>query len=157
MLVTANVAATESQHYRISVSGPFVNIETSCNDPCQFDKLEVIGESGGQPSGDDAKTASSEEPGEDEQPCEGDCVVLRQGKEFEQRGLRIKFDPKRDLKQGLEVTINDGNAHFIFYKVVDTEQGQATRRQYAEFRIDRPLIEAEIHGHDVSVRTGKPE
>ena len=97
----------------------------------------------------------SEDSGEDEKPCEGDCVVLRGGK-IEQRGLSIKFDPKRDLKQGLEVTIRDGNAHFIFYKVVDTEQGQATRRQHAEFRIDRPLIEAEIHGHDVVVRMDKP-
>lgn len=153
LFLAADVPATPPTSYDISVSGPVVNIETSCNDPCRIEQIEDLGHAGGgakavEPAEGDDEDADAEDD------CLGDC--LTGGKQeglHQQRGLRIQFDPKRDLREGLELTITDGQAHFIFYTVVETEKGRATRRQHAEFRIDRKLIELEVHDHDVAVRT----
>jgi hypothetical protein len=146
--------ADTTRKYQISVRGPLVELETTCIDPCQIDRHDVVGQSGGQVtrSGKSKNTGSGTERRGDREhfedgiKCKGDC-------NNSDAVMEIKFQAKRTLREGIEVTIKDGRAHFIFYSVVEAEDGPATRRQHSEFRIDRPIIEVELHGHDVIVRT----
>ena len=147
-LPSDETSADTTRKYQISVKGPVAELETTCVDPCQVDLHDVVGQAGGQVtrSGKSKSAGSSREHFGDGIKCKGDCNNT-------DAVLEIKFQAKRTLREGVEVTIKDGRAHFIFYSVVETEDGPATRRQHSEFRIDRPVIEVELHGHDVIVRT----
>jgi hypothetical protein len=139
--------ATVSATYQISVMGPAIELETSCQDPCQLDEHKVIGRAGGQLSSEETIVRNGNDPLEDGVKCKGDCSGSSK------KATKMVFQPQRDLREGIEISIKEGGAHFIFYSVVETEEGPATRRQHSEFRIDRPLLEVELHDHAVVITT----
>jgi hypothetical protein len=132
----------QSSDYSISVKGPLATESFICNDPCRIDETLVIK----QNSSDIAiGTNSKTEEVSKQVKCKGNCI-----KHDERMQVVLKTAPK--LRRGLEITIVDGHAHFIFYSVAESENGPSTRRQHSEFRVDRPLIELELHDHDVVIK-----
>ncbi len=145
--------------YNVTINGPLVVTEFTCDDPCHVDQQEIVGYSGGgmisrETTATDKKrtplTGSHLDTGRSHAEmgvkCVGDCGT------WEENTLII-FELKRTLRQGFKLDIEDESAHFIFYSVTDTEYGPATLLQHSQFRIDRPLIELDLHGHEVEIRT----
>jgi hypothetical protein len=130
--------------YSIELSGPQVNLETSCDDPCHIDEVEVVGSVGMQAS----KTESEGGYAEDETAANASCYG-----ECKKKKTQLRVSGPRTLKEGIEVSIEDRWAHFIIYSVTDTEKGPATRRQHYEFRVDRPLIEVPLDQHRLKLRS----
>lgn len=153
--VIAPVVASSS--YTISIDGPSVVTEFTCDDPCHVDQQEIVGHAGGEMK-DQEVTGKNTSPvtgshldseksrAEKGIRCTGDCGGGGKTTQF-------VFEHKRTLRQGYKLDIEDGSAHIIFYSVTDTEKGPATRLQHSQFRIDRPLIELNLHGHEVEIRT----
>ena len=143
--------------YSITINGPVVVTEFTCDDPCHVDQQEIVGYSGGgmtsiettdkNPSPlTEGQLDTKRSHAERGIKCVGDCGLR------EENTLLI-FEHKRKLRNGFKLDIEDESAHFIFYSVTDTENGPATLLQHSQFRIDRPLIELDLHGHAVEVRT----
>jgi hypothetical protein len=138
--------------YSIHIKGPVVIIEFSCDDPCDVAELNVVGHAGGGLTSTEVDgnkkqgSPSARENAQSGVKCKGTCGKSEQS-------ITMVFETERTLREGFELTISDSQAHFILYSVTETEQGQATRRQHSQFRIDRSLIELELHDHDVTIRT----
>lgn len=143
-LAACSGAAAEgpAQMYRISITGPVTELVHDCDDPCSIERIETVGRLGMQAEiGETEKRA--ERPVED---ARGVCI-----RNCSSGGTGLKVRAPRDLKEGVEVTIEDRWAHFIFYSVTETESGPATKRNHYEFQIDRPAIELTLGEHDVEV------
>ena len=146
-----------SSSYTISIDGPSAVTEFMCDDPCHVDQQEIVGQAGGEMKEKEitkkSKSAVTGSHLNSERSleakgikCTGDCG--KGGKTSQ-----MVFEHKRTLRQGFKLDIEDGAAHIIFYSVTDTENGPATLLQHSQFRIDRPLIELNLHGHEVEIRT----
>ena len=146
-----------SSSYTISIDGPSVVTEITCDDPCHVDQQEIVGHSGGE-------MKEQEVTGKNALPVTGshlDAAKNRAEKGIKCTGncgkggktTQLVFEHKRTLRHGYKLDIEDGSAHIIFYSVTDTENGPATLLQHSQFRIDRPLIELNLHGHEVEIRT----
>jgi hypothetical protein len=145
------LAATTGLSYHVTVVGPDGELDTVCSDPCHVEQVRVVGSSGG---GSSTTTETieddqdrSEERGVD---CQGTCASGAA------TSVTFNFQTRRTLREGIELEISDGRAHFIFYDVVDVDGGQSTRRRHAEFNVDRALIEIELHGNDVRLEIVDP-
>lgn len=131
--------------YEISIAGPMITLQEQCADPCEILRVEDVGE---------VKTKTSQietESSDSEANFSGDCYG-----ECKQKKSEFKVQIARSLKEGMELTIEDRWAHFIFYSVVDTEQGPKTRRRHHEFRVDRPMIAVTLDEHDVQIDSNVP-
>lgn len=148
-------------NYSISVSGPVAELEFSCEDPCELDRQEIVGSAGGKFSrletvevskrdtlitGSRIKRKSGTGPGRAGIQCIGNCSSG-------QHSVQLVFEAKRILREGIKITITDGHAHFVFYSVVNTVKGPATLLQQSDLYIDRPLIQLNLHGHEVEILT----
>lgn len=143
--------------YSITINGPIVVTEFSCDDPCHIDQQEIIGYSGG-------RITTQVSTNKNGVPATGSHLDI--GRSHAGKGIKcvgncdnkeentlIIFEHKRTLRNGFKLDIKDRSAHFIFYSVIDTERGPATLLQQSQFRVDRPLIEVELHGHEVEIRS----
>jgi len=162
LLASPGILSAETPtHYSISVSGPAAELEFSCGDPCELDEQEIVGSSGGKLirsesieeskrdtviTGSRIKRRGNIDPSRDGIQCIGNCSS---GK----KNTQLVFESRRTLREGIKVTITEGYARFVFYSVINTEKGQATLLQHSDFRIDRPLIELNLHGHEVEILT----
>ncbi len=142
-LVTTASESDPEPIYRLTINGPLAGVSESCNDPCHIEMVEVVGELGMSTIQEEVDAQSGE--GEVTMPseCYGEC---------EKKKTRLKVRSPRTLKKGVEVTIEDRWAHFIFYSVTETDSGPATRRRHHEFRVDRPLIAVNLDDHEVELR-----
>jgi len=156
MLLSASTTAAEQNvwQYDISIDGPFVKATFICGDPCDVDERQLVGhhddqaddQSSKQKAKNDASSSATQrEFAQRGVKCSGNC-----GKA--EKGAVIAFSPGKDLQEGFTLSIKEGAAHFIFYSVTETEKGPATLRQHSQFRIDRALIELELHDNDVEIR-----
>ena len=160
MLLVVSTAFSDdtSSSYGIRVSGPIAELKFTCDDPCRLNEKEFVGSSGGTLSrskvevkdvlitGSRIKRKGNTNLTMNGVQCMGNCPTGN-------RSTGLGFESRRNLYEGIKITISDSYAHFIFYSVVDTEKGKATRTQYSDFRIDRPLIQLELHGHSVEIQT----
>ena len=140
------LASAESLTYHITVAGPDGELDRRCQDPCHIEQVQVVGRTRGGTT-TEITQARDDAAAERGTSCQGDCDSGRS------TGLRINIRLSRTLREGIEVRIEGQRAHFIFYDVVETESGQSTRRRYADFVVDRELIELELHGNEVRVET----
>ena len=153
--------AATPEHYSISVSGPVAELEFSCGDPCEVDEQKIVGNIGGKSvrsetneergkdrviTGSRIKRTGDTHPSRDGIQCIGNCSNGR-------KSTHLTFEARHTLREGVKVNITDGHAHIVFYSVVETEKGPATLKQQSDFRIDRPLIELNLHGHEVEILT----
>lgn len=155
---------SEAPRYRVSVDGPLIEIEFTCNDPCTLDRTEVVGHAAPELEFQDGNV-----PGIRRAAHTGTHIIRErlgfaqgnvqcQGNCQEGGGTsRIRLGVGHRLEEGLEVRIRDSYADFVFATVVYTDDGPATLRHHSEFRIDRPLIELTLEGHKVVVQTRMSE
>ena len=146
--LSAGADEAEKHRYEVEIKGPAGKVTFSCNDPCEFDALRQVGRVDGELTLT-SKAASQHELRMDLAlngvHCSGTCA----GADADM----LIFKQARALREGLQVTIRDNYAYFTFHTVVPGEHGEASKVEYSEFRIDRPLILLDLHDHDVSVRT----
>lgn len=154
LMLSLLLASTDPAHaeadavhiqYSILVYGPGGEVEATCTDPCHIDQHQLTGHSGGEMTTSSAVREADEDPRADGIKCTGTCASGKPG-------TTVEFNARKALYEGIEVRIEERYAHFIFYSVVDTEEGPSTLKQHAEFRIDRPLIQLDLHGHEIEVR-----
>ena len=124
--------------YTISISGPAVNLETSCDDPCAVDEVVTVGSVDTKASKSDQMESHGGEELSFGSECSGNC---------RQQSAQLRVETGRELREGVELSIEEQWAHFVFHSVTDTDKGPATKRQHFEFRIDRPLIEVDLGEH----------
>ena len=137
------VEADVGSVYSIRITGPLVNLEAECGDPCAIDEVEVVGDVGMKAQMTESEASHAERETEFDSDCYGECKKKR---------TQLRVSGPRTLKEGVEVSIEDRWAHIIIYSVTETEKGPATRRQHYEFRVDRPLIEVELDEHRLKLR-----
>ena len=137
-------ADEESQPvYAITISGPQVNLEAACDDPCRIDEVELVGNVAMKANKTESEAGNAEDELSFDSECYGDC---------RKKKTQLSVSGPRKLREGVEVTIEERWAHFIFYSVTDTDKGPATRRRHYEFRVDRPLIEVALDDHQLKLR-----
>jgi hypothetical protein len=139
----AQAADSSGPVYSIAITGPQVNLEADCADPCTIERVEVVGDVGLQASKTESEAGYAERETEFESDCYGDCRKQK---------TQLRVSGPRQLREGVEVSIEDRWAHIIIYSVTDTEKGPATRRQHYEFRVDRPLIEVSLDEHRLKLQ-----
>jgi hypothetical protein len=143
ILLLASAAGT---NYHITVSGPDGEMDVRCTDPCHIEQVEIVGTAGGQTtSTTEANTDGFSEADRRGVECTGDCASRRS------TSFSFNIQTTRKLREGVELRIDDGRAHFIFYDVVDAEAGPSTRRRHSEFDLDRALIVLDLHGNAVRI------
>jgi hypothetical protein len=140
------LASVEGLSYHITIDGPDGVLDDRCQDPCRIEQLQVVGTTTG------GTTTTTSDLGEDDTDVtEGaECWGACGSRSTE---VRITIRPSRSLREGIEVRIDDGRAHFLFYDVVEADGGRSTRRRHSEFVIDRSPIVLELHGNQVRVET----
>lgn len=141
-----SLAQESVSRYQISVSGPLAEFREACDDPCAIERVEVVGKVEAEMGVADDAPARESRRKDPMVGCSGNCDG------GPQQQSRMTMKPPRTLREGVEVKIRNSSAKFVFYSVTDTDEGPATLQQHSSFRIDRPLIELELHDHDVVVR-----
>jgi hypothetical protein len=143
MSVTADAVDVKEPTYRISISGPTSSLDGSCDDPCHLERVGIVGELGMRSRKEEVISGRGEGEADTGVECYGEC---------KQKRTQLWVSTPRTLKEGVELTIEDRWAHFIFYSVVETDSGPRTRRRHHEFRVDRPLIAVSLDEHDVEIQ-----
>ena len=143
---SSSLFASEEQQieplYSISISGPRVTLEAACDDPCHIEEVELVGNVAMKADKTESIAGHTEDEVSFDSECYGDCKKQK---------TQLRVSGPRKLREGVEVTIEEQWAHFVFYSVTDTDKGPATRRQHFEFRIDRPLIEVSLDDHQLQL------
>lgn len=135
--------------YRIKVSGPLAEIDELCNAPCEIERVRVVGRVEAT-----AEVAQDVQTGERKTDPHVTCTGNCGGKE---KASTLTVSPARSLREGVEFSIVDGMARFVFYSVTETERGPATLQGHSSFRIDRPLLALELRDHEVELTVLDPE
>ena len=90
--------------YTISISGPAVNLETSCDDPCAVDEVVTVGSVDTKAR----KTDQMESHGGEElsfgSECSGNC---------RQQSAQLRVETGRELREGVELSMAEREKSFI--------------------------------------------
>lgn len=144
--------------YRIGVDGPLGVFAIDCIDPCEVKETrsrpqappEVFVERGEAPAGRPRRQRSTlkRDPAlsymEEGIVCIGNCAPASPAS-------KVMIGPLASLEEGVALRVRDGRARFLFLSVIERDGVPAARRLVSEFRIDRPHIDVELHGHRVTV------
>jgi hypothetical protein len=145
IVLSGDLAAESSPRYSIRVEGPVANLAEDCTDPCKLERVRQVGRTSATVEDASNRFESNRINSEPAVRCAGNCVSGQQ-----KSGLSLSMPA--ELKEGVEVSIEDGVARFVFYRVTDTESGQKTLKQHSRFEVDREFISLKLREHEVEIR-----